>query len=206
MAESFVVPVFSSYGIVPNSRVAFGRQRSGLLVAGRSNHQPYWGGPIRTGKLYPYEYAALYEQLHDGIERNLRFDLLLPRFRVPRAYTADTWPLEADPTIEAVTDLYTLSVAGLQVGMTLRRGDRLTIVKGELRCHRMIRGGDVTVASATAQAIPLTPRLPIGVFEADDVVKFIDPVLRVAIVPGSIDMPEEYRPTGGAFEVTEALA
>lgn len=203
MAETFPVG-FARIDIRPNPGLAYKRERRGVLISSRNGVQPYWSGSLRTGRLLQAEYRDLYGALTNAIENNLRFDFVLPRFILPAAYTAETWPLVANPTIEAVTDLRTLSLAGLEVGMTLRRGDRFTILKGELRCYRML-AADVTVASATAQAISITPRLPIGVFEAADEVQFVDPPIRLAVLD-PIDMPEEYTPTPVSFSVTETLA
>ncbi len=205
MAETFLIPGYSRSTIRPVSGFAYARENGGLLVSSRGGRESFWQGQISTGPLAQGEYAALFAQLHDAVERNLRFDLVLPRFACPRAYTPGSWPLVTVPTVEAVTDRYTLSVAGLETGMTLKCGDRFCIHQGELRSYRMVTA-DVTVASELAQAIPLAPRLPLGVFAPAAAVHFINPALRVAVLEESIDMPEEYRPTGATFEVVEALA
>lgn len=204
MAETFPVD-FARIDLVPEPGRIYARERRGLIVQARGGVEPYWSGRLETGELEFDEYADLYGALWDAVERNLRFDFVLPRFACPRAYTPATWPLVANPTIEAVTDLLTLSIAGLEVGMTLKRGDRFTIMSGALRCYRMV-AADVTVSSATAQALPIRPRLPIGVFAPTDELKFIDPPVRLAVIADTIDMPEEYRPLPVSFEVMESLA
>lgn len=205
MAETFALPGFERIAISPPTGRAYARENNGLLVGSTGGRQARWQGKLTTGKLTQAEYARLYAQLWDAVERNLRFDLVLPRFACPRTYTPASWPLETVPLLEEVTDLYTIEVSGLELGMTLLAGDRCCIHQGALRGYRML-SADVMVTSTTAQALPLSPRLPIGVFAAAAEVHFIDPALRVVVVEDSIDLPEEYRPTGGSFDVTETLA
>jgi len=107
------------------------------------------------------------------------------------------------------TDLRSIAVAGLVVGMTLKRGDRLCLIQGsgddELVCYRWL-AADVTVASTIAQALLVAPRLPIGIFAEDAIVRFKDPFCRLAVVPGTLSnaLSDDYLTTL-AFEVEEAL-
>jgi hypothetical protein len=202
MAEMFPV-AFSRILLKVSSGLAFGRDRDVLLLNARK-HEPHWIGSFQTGDLDPDEYADFSAFLTDLVDTNGRVDFVHPRFAVPRAYTQTTWPVAEDAELVAVTDLRHIVVSGLAVGTILKRGDRLTVIQGELRCYRSI-AQDVVVSSAIAQTLRLSPRLPLGVFAAGAAVRFKLPPIRLAVVPDSYEPDETSRPSPISFDVMEAL-
>jgi len=203
MADPFPLAGFARIGLRIVSGIAYGRTEGGLILTGRKA-APYWAGPFTTDSLDPAVWSDLMGFLVDCVDRNLRVDFVHPRYLVPRSYTLTSWPLVTDPVLVSVTNPRTIVVSGLTVGMTLKRGDRLTLIQGELRCHRMIRA-DLVVASAISQSIALTPLLPTGVFAGGALVRFKNPPIRLAIVPGSFEAEEEYSQSPVTFEAEEAL-
>ena len=204
MAEVFPWAGFESIGVRIRSGIAMSRDRGGLLLT-RRQVEPHWAGSLTTGKLTVAEHVDGVAFLVDCVDRNLRVDFIHPRFRVPRSYTLASWPLVSDPLLVSVTNGRQIVVSGLQVGMSLKRGDRFTLMQGELRCHRQL-AADVVVASTTNQTITLTPRMPLGLFAAGAAVRFKDPMLRLGIVPDSFTTEEVYQQTPLSFETQEALA
>lgn len=203
MAETFPLAGFERIGLRVVSGVVTRRDLGGMLIT-RRKFEPYWAGPFTTDKLRPAAWSDLVAFLDSCVERNLRVDFIHPRHAVPRDYTVASWPLALDPALVSVTHGREIVVSGLEVGMTLKRGDRLTLMQGELRCYRRLPA-DVTVASAIAQALPIGPRLPLGVFTAGAGVRFLNPPVRLAIVPDSYQDDEIYQPTAITFETEEAL-
>ncbi|MBI4046575.1 MAG: hypothetical protein HY371_07135 [Devosia nanyangense] len=134
----------------------------------------------------------------------MRVDFVHPRHRFPHAYDAASWPMAGNAELVSVPNLRTIVLRDLVEGMTLQRGDRLSIVQGDLVGHRWI-AADLVVGSAISQAIPVTPRLPIGVFAAGAVVMLKDPKMRFMIVPGSWDDREVPGAASVTCEIMEAL-
>jgi len=202
-AEIFPIAGFERIGLRVVSGVVTARDRGGMIVTGRRS-EPRWAGSFTTDKLHPAEWADLVALLDDCVDRNLRVDFIHPRYALPRFYTLDTWPLAADPLLVSVTDRRHIVVKNLTVGLVLKRGDRFTLIQDELRCYRKV-AVDTVVTSAIAQTLQLTPRLPLGLFAANAVVRFKNPPIRLAIVPDSYQAEEEYSPTPITFDTEEAL-
>lgn len=202
MAEMFPV-AFARILLKVSSGLAFGRDRDVLLLNARK-HEPHWIGSFQTGDLSPEEYADFSAFLTDLVDTNGRVDFVHPRFAVPRTYTQASWPAAADAVLTALTDLRHIVVSGLPVSTVLKRGDRLTLIQGELRCYRSI-AQDVVVSSAIAQTLRISPRLPLGVFVAGAAVRFKLPPIRLAVVPDSYEPDETSRPSPISFDVMEAL-
>jgi hypothetical protein len=196
--------------LAPDKGIAAARSEGGLIVTSRRG-DPFWRGTITTPAL-PLDGPGIERMLrpefiawlHWAEDLNMRIDFVHPRHRLPRSYTEDTWPMGGDGAIVSLTDLRTIVVAGLTMGLILKRGDRLSIEKGGLIVHRWI-AAPVTVASTTNQAVSVTPRLPIGIDLSGGSVVLEDPVMRFMIVPGSIVGDEAIDPTPVSFEVSEVL-
>lgn len=203
MAETFPFPFFERIGLRIQPGIAHKRDRGGMLITQR-RLEPYWAGQFTTDKLAPAAWADLIAFLDNCVDRNLRVDFVHPRFALPRAFTEATWPLFADPLLVSITHGREIVVSGLQAGMQLKRGDRLSLMQGELRCYRSL-AADVLVSSSISQALPLTPRMPLGLFAAGAAVRFKAPPVRLAIVPGSYQDDEVARQFPVTFETEEAL-
>jgi len=199
---------FANWNLLPDMGISSAQTEAGLIITSRHGDAA-WKGTLTTVPLAPKsDYPDFLAFLSRVVDLNLRVDFKHPIYRVPRAYTVDTWPLTDDPTLSSVTDLRHIVVGGLNVGMTLKRGDRLCLRQDgppAVVCHRWL-AADVTVSSAIAQTLELTPRLPTGVFAPGASVVFKDPIMRLAVVPGSWNAAEAVAPTGVSFDVLESLA
>lgn len=211
MPVSFPDNVFvAADTLAPDKGIASARSEGGLVVTSRRG-DPFWRGAITTPAL-PLEGPGIERMLrpefiawlHWAEDLNMRIDFTHPRHRLPRSYTPDTWPMSGDGAIVSITDLRTIVVAGLTMGLVLKRGDRLTVRQGAVIVHRWI-AVPVTVASTTTQSLTLTPRLPIGIIDPGADVVLEDPVMRFMIVPGSIVGDEVIEPSPVSFEVSEVL-
>ena len=198
---------FTSIDVDTDLGTKFARSEGGLIITSRRS-DPFWAGPMTTQPLTGWhddnQHAAFRAFLTDCVDRNMRVDFIHPRHRLPGAYSLDTWPMAGDARLVSVPNLRTILVADLVVGMILRQGDRISITQGDVVVHRWI-ASDTLVSSTLSQALPLTPRLPIGVLEADAVVVLKDPKMRFMIVPGSWKADEVANPTPITFEVSESL-
>ena len=199
---------FQLVGVKPDLGINHARTEGGLVVTSR-RADPFWAGRMTTDNLQGSagnnQHAALRAFLSRCVDKNLRVDFIHPRHRYPSAYTAATWPMVGNGELVSLTDLRTIVVSGLTVGLVLKRGDRLSITQGELIAHRWL-AADLVVASAVTQSIELTPRLPTGVFAAAATVTLKDPKMRLMIVPGSWEDDEVGEPTPIGFEVMESLS
>lgn len=194
---------FSALDIMPDLGIAMARTVGGLIVTSRRS-DPFFRGTITTGDLEIATHSYLQAFLIDCVDQNRLVDFVHPRHVVPRSYTLENLPWPGTGTITALPDNRTVTLSGLPIGLELKRGDRLTLEQGDLRCGRWIQS-DVTVGSAIAEALPITPRLPIGIFAPGAFVQFKNPVMRFMVVPGSFSMAEAYRPTPISFDVSEAI-
>lgn len=202
---ALTLPVhFEQLKLWPAGGIPHAMEESGLLITGRRLVRP-WTLQATTDKLDQGEFANLSATLLEAEERNLRFDFVHPRFALPRAYTPATWPMAGDAALEAVPNLYTIDCSLLPIGLMLKKGDRLTLMQGELRCYCML-SADVTVASSVSELLPVLPRLPIGVFSAGAAVRLEGPMVRLALLPDSYDVSEQYQPRPISLELIEALA
>jgi hypothetical protein len=201
------ISAFSSLALEPDLGINSARSEGGLIVTSRRT-DPWWSGTITTGDLDPRgdnERADFIAWLTWAVDLNMRVDMVHPRHRYPRSYTAQTWPMIGNAQLVAVPNLRTILVSGLPVGLVLKRSDRLSITQGDIICHRWI-AQDVVVGSAISQSLTVTPRLPIGVLVPGAAVVLKDPKLRFMIVAGSWrDSAEAYGPTPVTFSVEEAL-
>jgi len=198
---------FTEIEVDPDLGISSARSEGGLIVTSR-RADPFWSGPMTTRPLSSQgernEHADFRAFLSRCVDENLRVDFVHPVHRFPHAYTEATWPMAGNAELASVPNLRTVVLRDLVVGMALQRGDRLSIIQGDLVCHRWI-AADLTVTSAISQAIPITPRLPIGVFAAGAVVLLKDPKMRFMIVAGSWSDKEVAAPTSITFEVEESL-
>ena len=195
---------FSAFDVPPDLGIASERSEGGIVITSRRS-DPFLSGRVSSRDLQPAEHADLEAFLIKCIDENMLVDMPYPRRRVPVGYTVDTWPMAGNGSLVGVTNLRTITVSGINTGIVLRRGSRLSLVQGAAISHRWI-GETVTVASTISQALSLTPRLPIGVFAPGAVVMLKDPKMRVRIVPGTLETAVTVdRLQKISFEVEEAL-
>ena len=208
MAVDLPITGFSGIGALPALGINSQRSEGGLVITSR-RADPYWSGRLTSGPLSSTgdnERASLIAWLYNTVELNLRVDWVHPRHRLPRAYTAATWPMVGNASLVDVPDLRTIVVSGLTDGLVLQRGDRLSIMQDDIIIHRWI-SADLVVSSAISQSIALTPRLPIGVLAPAAAVVLEDPKMRFMIVPESWrdSAGESYGPSPISFDIQEAL-
>lgn len=198
---------FTEIGASPDLGIASARSEGGLVITSRSA-DPYWRGPMTTRPLQPLglrnEHADFRAFLSTCVDQNLRVDFVHPIHRLPHGYIDATWPMAGNAELVSVPNLRTIVLRDLVEGMTLQRGDRLSIVQGDIVCHRWI-AADLTVTSAITQAVEVTPRLPIGVVAAGATVLLKNPKMRFMIVPGTWDDKEVAEASPISFEIMEAL-
>jgi hypothetical protein len=211
MAETFPAYSLTNLQLDPDLGITVARSEGGMIVTSR-RADPSWTGQMTTRPLAAdpiNEHADFRAFLSRCADLNLSIDFVHPRHVVPRSYTIATWPLVTDCSLVSISDLNHIVVSGLTVGVQLKRGDRLSLQQTNVDstvsiAHRWV-AVDVTSASATAQAIEVTPRLPMGVFAASATVKFKNPPVRLRVIPGSWDDAEAGGPTAISFQVSEAL-
>lgn len=201
---------WSAIDVKPELGITSSQSEGGLIITSRRG-DPNWTGTLSTGILgssSPNQHADFLAFLSRCVDLNFRVDFVHPMHRYPDGYDDSNWPLTDDPTLASITDLRNLNLSGLAIGMLLPRGTRLSLVQGsgdsQVISHRWL-AADVTVTSSTAQAIEITPRLPIGVFVVGCAVVFKDPVMRLMIVPDSWDAAEAPDPSSITFGVAESL-
>lgn len=206
MPTDMPVYAFTGLNVLPNDGKSFARSEGGLVITS-SRVDPYWRGRMTTQPLgvdVPNEHADFLAWMSWAVDLNMRVDFVHPRHRLPVSYTLETWPLSGDASLHSIIDLRTIRVGGLVNGLVLKRGDRLSIVQGDIIAHRWI-AADITVSSIISQEIGITPRLPIGVFAPAATVVLKDPKMRFMIVPGSWDAAEQANASPVSFDVEEAL-
>lgn len=200
------LPAYGYQGIdiKPHLGIRSRRSKGGLVVTSR-DADPYWRGTLVTGNLEISEHKAYQAFLMSAADTNRSIDFIHPRRRWPQAYaTLAGYPGPTTGTATAFPDLRTATVSGLVIGTIYRPGDLVCFIQGETRVARWVDEA-VTVSSITAQAIKLTPRLPLGVLAPNCTIRFIDPVVRARVVPDSWDTSEAYQPKPISFELMEAL-
>lgn len=202
MAETFPWAL-SATVFAPTQNITFGRDLGGLGLTGRSS-EPYWAGTLTTNALSIEDRQKALSDLIYWVDLNKRLSFIHPQYLYPQGFDADTWPVMGDVTVTTITDRRTIVVSGLVNGMLLPRGTRFTLVQDDLRCYRALPV-DVTVASETAQTLPVSMRLPLGVFDEGCTVNFVSPEVRLAIVPASWQADEALGPAPLSFDVSETL-
>jgi len=207
MPENMPAYAFTDLDVTPALGTAFARSQGGLVVTSR-NSDPYWRGTMTTQLLDVFgadnQHADFLAWLIRCCDLNMRVDFVHPRHTLPRSYRSGGWPMIGDGTLLDAPDLRTLTVADIPSGVQLRRGDRLAVYQGDIVVHRWV-AVDTLVSSAISQAVPVTPRLPIGVLAPGAIVALKEPKMRFMIVPGSWDAAEVANPSSISFEVMEAL-
>lgn len=202
MAETFPWPLAASQ-LKATLNLTFGRDLGGLGLTGRTA-DAYWVGTLTTPALSIEDRQQALADLLYWADLNKRISFVHPQHVYPQGYDADSWPLADDPVVTALTDRRHIVVMGLEVGMVLPRGTRFTLIQEDRRCYRELPV-DVTISSATAQTLPVSPRLPLGVFAAGCTVSFVAPEVRFAIVPESWSTDEGLEPMPLSFDVSETL-
>ena len=203
MAVTLPTGGFEELDIPPDLGIARARTIGSLVVTSRGS-DPVVRGKMTTGKLSLAERQDWEAFLVDAMDRNLRVDFVHPRHRTPISYTLDSLPFAGTGSAIEFPDLRTMSASGLPVDLMLKRGDRVGIEQSGMKLCRWMRA-DTTVASTTDQDLPLTPRLPIGVFSAGATIRLLDPVMRF-LVTGIDTMAERYEQTPISFSVEEVLS
>jgi hypothetical protein len=198
---------FSSLSVMPDLGISSERSEGGLIITSHRS-DPHWQGPMTTVKLGRSagvnQHADFLAFLSRCVDLNMRVDFVHPLHQLPVSYTLANWPMLDNAELVTVPDLRHIVVRALPMGLALKRGDRLSILQGNVVCHRWI-AADVIVSSAITQSLELTPRLPLGVLAAGAAVVLRQPKMRVMIVPGSWDTSEAKEPSTVTFEVSESL-
>ena len=166
---------------------------------------PYWQGRATTGKLNADRLQAWDVFMLEAMLNRTTIEFVDPQFRIPSAYR-NGLPGGFDGTgiIMNLDDPLNPVIAGLPVGLVLRRGDRLGVFDAQNKTCHMITS-NFTVASNSAQVVPVLPAILDNVFTEADEVTLLDPVIRLNIEPNSWSVPRRARQDAiGTFSVIEA--
>lgn len=166
----------------------------------------YWQGRASTTKLHPALLQNWEGFMLDAMLNQSAIEFVDPQLRIPAAYRGGALPGGYDgvAVIESLSNPLSPVVSGLPVGLVLRRGDRIGAVSAVNKtCHLLT--ANVTVASSTAQALPVLPPILDNVFGPGDALHLLDPVIRLTVVPNSWGAPRQARSEPvGTFQVVEA--
>lgn len=166
---------------------------------------PTWGGSMRTTPLSERQLRAWEAFISEATQRMLAFELVHPLRLTPLEYSYDSLPFSGTAAMVNIDDLNSPRLSGLPVGLQLRRGDRVQFTEGDHTAYRMVRS-DVLVSSVLDQAVPVTPRLPLGMFTTAASAVFKDPKMRLRVTKNSWSAPlTAGQPTRGTFDVYEAI-
>jgi hypothetical protein len=203
MAATFPWKLSASANFKPELGITFGRDLGGLGLTGRTA-DAYWSGTLTTNALSIDDRQKALSDLLYWVDMNMRISFVHPQYSYPQGYDAGNWPVAGAVTVTTFTDRRHVTVSGLVAGMVLPRGTRFTFIQDDLRCYRMLPA-DVTVESAIAQPLQVSPRLPMGVFAPECEIGFVNPEVRLAIVPDSWQADEGLEPATLSFDVSETL-
>jgi hypothetical protein len=205
---AFPTSDFSGIDVNPEHVIAMTRARGNLISEVRSA-DPMWIGSLTTTALSARQLAQWEAYISRVSDELILTDFVHPLYRCPSAYTVSSfsalsWPgATGIAEINSFTDLRTLVLSNVPMGMVLRYGDRCAVTEGGNVSYRMI-AEDVTVAGATV-TVKLTPRLPLGLFSTAAQVKFLNPPIRCRVMKNSWSAPlvagEGYY---GSFDIFEA--
>lgn len=169
---------FSALDLEPDHMVSIATDRGGYA------HEITWGDPMWVGsmtttKLSERELRQWEAFIADSTERKLPFDFVHPTKTLPIEYQAGL-PFSGNMTVTSLADLTAPVLSGFTVGLQLRKGDRIAFIERNFVSHRMLRT-DLLVSSATAQAVPIVPRLPLGVFTTAATATIKNPPMRLRV-------------------------
>jgi len=168
---------------------------------------PYWQGKGRTGKLNFDRWQDWDGFMLDAMVNRRAIEFVDPVYRLPGAYRSTgvlPFGFSGTGSLVNLDDPLAPVVAGLPVGLVLRRGDRIGFANADNKTLHVITAG-ITVSSNTAQAIEVLPPVLPNVFDTGDDVVLKDAVLRLNIEPNSWSAPRIARQDSvGTFSVTEA--
>lgn len=167
---------------------------------------PYWAGRLTTSKL-SHDRLQDWEGFINLVVRDrLAISFVDPIYYIPAAYRGIGLPggWGGSGTIVELSDGTMPVLAGLPVGLQLKRGDRLNLFNDDNRRYHML-AADLLVSSATEQAVPITPAALPNVFAPGDNFTVSNPSLMLNVVANSWRVTRVPRqlPTG-SFQVEEA--
>lgn len=167
----------------------------------------YWQGNASTTKLNPALQANWDGFMLAAMFHQTAVEFTDPRYRLPSAYrSAGVLPggFDGEADIADLADPLNPVISGLPVGLELKRGDRIGVVSVDNKTLHVL-AADVTVASSTAQVLPVLPPILDNVFSAGDQIRLIDPAVRLTVVPNSWSVRQQARSEPiGTFQVVEA--
>ncbi|WP_156463980.1 hypothetical protein [Devosia sp. Leaf420] len=184
------------------------RENSGFTWQ-TEDEDPYWLGDASTKKLSSVLLADWEGFVAEAIGKTLVIDVVDPVFFMPSAYRAAAalpggW--NGTASVDNVENAWAPRADGLPAGLMLRRGDRVGLVQsGYKTCHIVTK--PINAATATNQVIEISPPLLPNLFGVGAQMVFLDPVVRMHIVPGSWSAPRvPNQDTIASFQLKEAAA
>lgn len=162
---------------------------------------PFWQIPMVTEALSAQQ-LALVEAFRDETRLGRLSVLYTPKHVcVPQAYwgNPNAAALANLGFVASITNGFTVAIGGVDNGLTLMRGDLISLATGNYRALCRIRAG--AVAAANAMTIAVDPPVP-GYISVGAAVRFKDPELNCRVLPGSFSIPDEFNPVA-SFTLVE---
>lgn len=162
---------------------------------------PFWQIPMVTEALSASQ-LALVEAFRDETRLGRRTVLYTPKHVcVPQAYwgNASAPALANLGIVSGVTNGFTVAFDSVDNGLTLMRGDLISLATGDYRALCRIRTGAVAVGNA--MTVTVDPAVP-GYISAGATVRFKDTELNCRVLPGSFSIPDEFNPVA-SFTLVE---
>lgn len=162
----------------------------------------YWMVDVETQPLHDEELADVEAWLADarGGQETI---LYVPRGKqaYPRAYWSDRENAMLDNTgsLTTVTNGKQLAIGSVTNGLTISRGDLISLATGDYRSLHRVKTG--ATAASTALTLSVEPPVP-SYIAAGAVVRFKNPEMNTRIVPGSKEVGDGDMPTA-KFQLIE---
>lgn len=154
----------------------------------------FWQVSVRTAALSAADIVAVRAWATDAVRKAQQSVIYVPNdFCLPRAYwgNADAPAVNDTGTLTSVTNGFAVVIGSVTNGLSLQPGDRLSLKTGDYRSLHEVAVGAV----ATGGSISLTLSNPVPSYIAPGAVaRFRQPELNMRVLPGSFDMPDEFRP------------
>lgn len=167
---------------------------------------PWWTGQGTTGKLNHNRLQDWEGFVAEAIAKSMVLEFVDPIYSIPGAYRQGVLPGGWNGVGELVdmTNTWAPTMSELPVGLALRRGDRLGAVQSGYKSYHMVSKA-VVVSSAISQVVEIVPPLLSNIFAPAAQMVFLNPVVRLTILPGSWSAPRRAGvDTVGSFQVQEA--
>jgi hypothetical protein len=154
---------------------------------------PFWQVAMATEALSAAD-LALVEAFGDETRTGRKTVLYTPKHScLPQAYWGNPGAAALANTgnLVSVTNGFTIAINSVDNGLTLMRGDLISLTTGDYHSLHRVQVG--AVAALNAMSLTVEPFVP-GYIAAGAIVRFKNPVLNTRVLPGSFSIPDEFHP------------